>query len=128
MASTFNTETKEIWTGAGTRGSQHTFSAADWNGLIDQVEVLVSADRGDTSQTLTVLTDSKVQLWATALTADRTITLSTTNATSGDWFRIVRTGLGAGSLSIGSLFTFPPFYRGTATVMYNGSAWFLLGA
>ena len=51
---------------------------------------LVSADNGDASVTLTWNVDSELQIWATPLTADRTVTLSTTNAVAGARFKIMR--------------------------------------
>jgi hypothetical protein len=85
--------------------------------------VPVSADRGDSSQTLTVGTDSQIQRWATALTANRTVTLSTTGATNGDWFRVVRTGLGAFTLDVGGLKTIPNATAAAVDVAYDGTAW-----
>lgn len=86
----------------------------------------VSADRGDADQTLTV-GDAQIQRWATALTANRTVTLSTTGAIAGDWFRVVRTGLGAFTLDVGGLKTIPNATAAFVDVTYNGSAWVLTG-
>ncbi len=83
----------------------------------------VSADRGDTSQTLTVAADSPTQRWATPLTANRTVTISTTGAVIGNWFRIVRTGLGAFTLDVGGLKTIPAATAAFVDVVYNGTAW-----
>jgi hypothetical protein len=88
---------------------------------VDWLEDLVSADRGDTSQTLAVRVDLPVQRWATALTANRTITLSTTGAVNGDTFRIVRSGAGAFTLTVGSIYTL--VVPGWVDVTYDGSAW-----
>lgn len=87
----------------------------------------VSADRGDASVTLVPGTDQDVQRFATALTANRTITLSTTGAVNGDRFRIVRTGLGAFTLDVGGLKTLPAATASWAEVEYNGAAWVLVG-
>ena len=87
----------------------------------------VSADRGDTSQTLTAGTDATTQLWATELTADRAVTLSSTGAISGDRFRVVRTGLGAFTLDVGGLKTIPSATAAWAEVEFTGSAWVLTG-
>ena len=87
----------------------------------------VSADRGDASQTLAVGTDAPIQRWATALTANRTVTLSTTGAVNGDTFRVVRTGLGAFTLDVGGLKTIPAGTAAFVDVSYNGSAWVLAG-
>jgi hypothetical protein len=88
-----------------------------------------SADRGDTNQTLTAGTDAKVQRWATTLTANRTVTLSTTGAADGDSFRVVRTGLGAFTLAVGALKTIPSATAAFVDVMYSSavSAWVLTG-
>lgn len=84
-----------------------------------------SADRGDTSQTLTVGTDDPSQLWGTALTANRTISTSTTGAVDGDTWFIRRTGGGAFTLNVGGL-----LFLGVnqwCTIRYNGSAFVLVG-
>ena len=87
----------------------------------------VSADRGDTSQTLTVGTDAQVQRWATALGQNRTVTLATTQAVKGDTFRVVRTGLGAFTLDVGGLKTIASATAAFVDVTYDGSAWILTG-
>lgn len=87
----------------------------------------VSADRGDTSQTLTVGTDASTQRWATALTANRTVTLSTSGAINGDCFRVARTGLGAFTLDVGGLKTIPSATAAWVDVEFSGSAWVLTG-
>lgn len=84
-----------------------------------------SASRGDTNQTLTAGTDFETQRWATALTANRTVTLSTTNAKAGDRFRVVRTGLGAFTLDVGGLRTIPNSTAAFVDVAYDGSTWLL---
>jgi len=88
---------------------------------------LVSADRGDTSQTLTAGVDAPTQRWATALTANRTVTLSTTNAGNGDTFRVVRTGLGAFTLDVGGLKTIPSATAAFVDVAFDGTTWILAG-
>lgn len=87
----------------------------------------VSADRGDTNQTLAVAVDLPIQRWATTLTANRTVTLSTTGAVAGQWFRVVRTGLGAFTLNVGGLKTIPSATAAFVDVMYDGTAWVLTG-
>jgi len=77
--------------------------------------------------TLTPLTNAPVVIHTATLgIADRTITLSTTNARNGSRFRIVRTGGGAFNLLVGS-----PTLKTLATntwceVEYDGSAWNLV--
>jgi hypothetical protein len=88
----------------------------------------VSADRGDTSQTLTVAGDVQIQRWATALTVNRTVTLSTTGAINGDTFRVVRTGLGAFTLDVGpGLKVIPNTTAAFVDVTFDGVAWQLTG-
>lgn len=77
----------------------------------------------DAAATLTPLTSAENIRHTGTLTANRVITLSTTNAYSGARFRVTRTGAGAFNLDIGGL-------KNLATntwceVEYNGSAWFL---
>lgn len=87
----------------------------------------VSADRGDAAATLIVGSSSKTNVWNTALTADRAVTLSTTNAVNGDKLRVVRTAAatGAFNLNVGT----GPLKALAAgewcDVEYDGSAWFL---
>lgn len=92
------------------------------NGSFDTNEV-----QGDVSPTLQHGVNGTVQRFATALTANRTITLSTTGAVLGARFRIVRTGLGAFTLDIGGLKTIPSATAAFVDVMYDGAAWRLVG-
>jgi hypothetical protein len=87
----------------------------------------MSADRGDNSVTLTVMSSAETQLFATTLTANRTITLSAAGAVNGDKFRIVRTGLGAFTLAVGAVKTIPSGTAAFVDIEYDGSAWFLTG-
>jgi len=87
----------------------------------------VSADRGDASVTLTAGTDAQTQRFATALTANRTVTLSATGAVSGDRFRVVRTGLGAFTLDVGGLKTIASATAAWVDVEHDGTAWRLTG-
>ena len=87
----------------------------------------ISANRGDNAVTLVAGTDEAIQIFSTALTANRAITLSTTNAVKGDRFRIVRTGLGAFTMDVGGLKTLPSATAAFAEVMFNGTAWVLIG-
>jgi hypothetical protein len=87
----------------------------------------VSADRGDASVTIVAGTDRQTQRFATTLTANRTVTLSTTGAVNGDKFRVVRTGLGSFTLAVGGLKTIPSATAGFVDVEYDGTAWRLTG-
>ena len=93
----------------------------------DPIIFKVGADRGDTAQTLTVKTDARIQRWATALTVNRIITLSTAGAANGDTFRVVRTGLGAFNLDVGGLKTIVGAVAAYVDVAYNGTIWVLTG-
>lgn len=90
-----------------------------------------SADRGDASATLTAGADEVEQRWDTTLTANRSITLTTTAATvyHGAKFRIVRTGLGAFTLAVGSVKTIPSGTAAWVEVTYSSTAgaWVLSG-
>lgn len=89
------------------------------------IRLPVAADRGDTSQTLTVGTDSPYQRWNTTLTADRTVTLSTTGAVSGDGWFVSRTGGGAFTLTVGSYVLRPNEW---VEHRYDGSAYVVVRA
>ena len=84
----------------------------------------VSADRGDANVTLNADQDVNVQRFATALSANRAITLGTGYA--GAWFHIVRSGLGAFTLDVGGLKTLPSATAAWATVGHDGAAWYLV--
>lgn len=84
-----------------------------------------TVDVGDVNKTLTVGTDATVQNWSTALSTDRTVTLSTVGADAGDTFQIYRTSGGAGQLIIGAVKTVPANINAVAVVRYNGGAWVL---
>lgn len=86
-----------------------------------------SADRGDTSPMLQVGVDAPTQRFATTLTANRTVTLSTTDAFNGAQFRIVRTGLGSFTLDVGGVKTIPSATAAFVEVEYDGTAWRLIG-
>jgi hypothetical protein len=87
----------------------------------------VSGNFGDTNQTLTSPIEPIVR-WATTLTANRTVTLSTTGALRGQTVRVVRTGLGAFTLDVGpGLKTIPKSTAAFVDVAFDGSAWVLTG-
>ena len=95
--------------------------------VLDTGATNISGDRGDASVTLSVGVDSKIQRFATTLTSNRTVTLSTISAYRGAEFEVVRTGLGAFTLSVGSVVKMiPSGTAASARVGYNGSAWVLL--
>lgn len=78
----------------------------------------------DASLTLTPMISAETLLHTGTLTANRTITLSTTNAYVGARFRVVRTGGGAFTLSVGGLKSLG--IGSWAEVMYDGSLWVLV--
>lgn len=89
-----------------------------------------STDFGNAGATLTVGSSKNINVWNTAISADRAVALSTTNVSDGDTFRIIRTAnaTGAFNLNVG---TGPLKAMGTAgsfcDVTYNGNtaAWML---
>jgi hypothetical protein len=86
----------------------------------------VSEDRGNVSTTLYPRIDARIQRWATALTANRTVTLDP--GMRGDTFRIVRTGLGAFTLDVGpGLKVIPSATAAWVDVAFDGAAWVLTG-
>jgi hypothetical protein len=86
-----------------------------------------SGDRGDASITVDVGVDEETQLFETTLTANRAVTLNSTTAYEGARFRVVRTGLGAFTLSVGGLKTIPNSTAAFVDVVYTGSTWKLAG-
>jgi Right handed beta helix region len=81
---------------------------------------------GNNSITLTPGVSAKVAVFNVALTVNRTVTLSTTNAQKGDQFRITRTAAatGAFNIDVGGLKTLTAVSQ-WCDVMYDGSAWVL---
>lgn len=70
------------------------------NGIYNDSSLRLSNDRGDMNVTLVVGVDVGHQIFATALTANRTVTISPTGAENGDSFRITRTAGGAFNLTV----------------------------
>jgi hypothetical protein len=91
------------------------------------VTTAVSPDRGDKDVRLTVGIDSPVQRFATRLTMNRSVILSSAGASNGDRFRIVRTGLGAFSLEVVGAKTIPARTAAFVDVEFDGTAWRLTG-
>jgi hypothetical protein len=85
----------------------------------------LGTDRGDNSVTIIALTDDPIQRFDTALTANRTVTLSATDAYRGAKFTIIRHGLGNFTLNVGGLKTIPGLTAAKVEVMHDGTAWFL---
>lgn len=77
--------------------------------------------RGDVAATLTVGSNGPVQRWATALTTNRAITLSTTGAYAGASFEILRPASGAFTLDVGGLVSLG--IASYARVVFDGTSW-----
>ena len=77
----------------------------------------------DAAFTLTTLISAERQKHTGTLTANRVVTLSTTNAYSGSLFHVTRTGAGAFNLDIGGLKNL--IQNTWCEVVYDGSAWYL---
>lgn len=86
-------------------------------------EAGVATITSDANVPLTPLTSAPDQTHTGTLTANRTVTLSTTNAYNGARFCITRTGGGAFTLSVGGLKSLSQ--NQWAEVVYNGSVWVL---
>jgi hypothetical protein len=81
----------------------------------------VFQDHGDASATLTVGSSFTSNYWKTTLTANRTVTLSTTGAFSGARFRVTRPATGAFTLTVGGLKALSAGQW--CDVEYDGAAW-----
>jgi uncharacterized cupin superfamily protein len=90
----------------------------------------IAVDVGNADATLIYGASNSIQRWNTALTANRTATLSTTNAKEGARFRVVRGAgaTGAFSLAVGSLATlWVPGEWAEVTYDAGTAAWVLTG-
>lgn len=97
-------------------------------GILPSAEILyMTADNGDADATITVGTSPRSQRWATVLTADRTVTLSTSGTYAGARFRIIRSEAASGQYALyvsAASATIATLLRGQwCEVEYNGSAW-----
>lgn len=83
------------------------YIASTAEGIFAEIPQALTVDVGDSDTTLTNGSSDKVQRWNTTLTANRTATLSTSNAKEGAQFIAVRAAGATGNytLSIGSLAT-----------------------
>lgn len=81
---------------------------------------------GDASKTLVVGTNSPDQHFSSDLTANRTITLSLTNAREGAsfsiWKKVTTDGF---TVDVGGLHTISANKGGTVTVIYSGTSWYV---
>lgn len=115
--------------GSSSRGCTVTnnFGVSTFTGIWENTLNDISSDNGDASITYQAHRDALVQLFATTLTANRTVTLSTTNANTGDKLRVVRTGLGSFTLAVGSIKTIPSGTAAFVEIEFDGTAWNLIG-
>jgi hypothetical protein len=75
-----------------------------WGGLKNLSVAGVSADNGDASKVLYPRVDSEIQRWATALTANRTVTPAGVSTTrGGDRFILIREAGGAFDLAVAGM-------------------------
>jgi hypothetical protein len=93
------------------------------------VYTIATPPNGTSGTSLTVAAgiDQETQRFATTLTANRTVTLSSTGAWNGAKFRIVRTGLGAFTLDVGGLKTIASATAAYVDVAFTDTAWVLTG-
>ncbi len=84
------------------------------------------ADIGDFNTTVAFNTPYIIR-YVSAIGTNRTVSFTTTQMYSGQRFRIVRTGLGAGTLDVGGLKTIPSATAAWVEVMWNGSTMELIG-
>lgn len=101
--------------------------------VVDGFDDPMSADNGDASVTLRGYA-KPIQRFDTALTVNRIVTLQlidVSGASTGKWFRIVRTGLGAFTLTVqdSNAVVLKVMPAGTAAAVecyFNGTAWKLV--
>lgn len=114
--------------GPNTYNNQSTsrFEIVGANSKVHQLQD-VGADVGNAAKTLVTGRDEQTQVWDTALTAARAVTLSATGAVKGARFKIVRTAnaTGAFNLNVGTGPLKALAVGEWCIVEYNGTAWFL---
>lgn len=103
-------------------GSTMAIASQRWANAIQNQ----SADKGDTSPTITQWTDPETIRFATNLTANRVVTLAWIAGTVGK-FRVVRTGLGAFNLDVGGLKTIVGAVAAFVDVEFDGATARLTG-
>ena len=93
---------------------------------------ILGTDLGDSGATTTPIpgVHAVLQRASTTFTANRTVTLSTTEAQDGDYFMLLRdaTTPGAFTWDIGGIYTFAKHETGMCVVHYDGSSWFVTSA
>lgn len=91
--------------------------------VIDPVENI-----GDNDVTLTVGTDSPLQIMSEPLSNNRTITLATAGASNGDTFTIQKLRRDPFTVDVGGLYTIKFMTSEIVKVTFNGAAWELTRA
>jgi hypothetical protein len=71
-----------------------------WAKYLDSLDAELSADRGDASVVLAIGRDAGTQVFATALTANRTVTVPLQGAWNGLRYTVVRPATGAFTLTV----------------------------
>lgn len=98
------------------------YTASGW-GLLDQaIHRAGMIYWGDVSTTLVAADFGRTHVFGTTLTANRTVTITTTGLRDGDRLRVARTGLGAFTLNVGGLRTIAASTAGWVDLEYNGTA------
>lgn len=83
------------------------YASTNLEAVLQEIAQAIAVDNGDADATFTNNSSARIQRWNTTLTANRTLTLSTSDAKEGAMVTAVR-GAGAGgnfTLSVGSLAT-----------------------
>lgn len=112
-----------IWFGVG--GVPREWSES----LLDAQYTLSTRVRTETTGTVALTaSDATVQRFQTTLTGNVTVTLPTTNISTGHTFRIIRSAAGAFTLTVSTIAApankvFASATQGWVEVMYNGTSW-----
>lgn len=96
----------------------------DFEGTSSSTGLKFQSTTADADATLTPKVSVEHRRYAGTLTVNRTLTLATATATRGDRFKIVRTGGGAFTLSVGGLKTLAT--NQWCEVVYTGTEWALV--
>lgn len=102
----------------------------EWSeSLLDQSYPLSTRVRTETTGTIALsVSDATIQRFQTTLTGNVTVTLPTTNISTGHTYRIVRSAAGAFTLTVSTIAApankvFASATQGWVEVMYNGTSW-----
>lgn len=106
------------------------FVGTDVESVLQEMATGIAADNGNADATFTNASSSRIQRWNTALTANRTLTLSTSNAKEGAKVLAVRGSGATGNftLAVGSLATLrAPGEWALCAYDAGTAAWVLVG-